>query len=288
MKHSIRLGTIASLGALLVLPLAAQQEKPPKPDKPTDPPIVQQPAGQRGAAVAAPLLVRVELGPKAIVGNTQGEILGSIEDQIVDKQTGRVLFDVVRAADVQVLVPPDRLTWNEEMHQFQFAGSSTDLESLQQFDPQALQTLGMGDARTAKPPTGAAEKEKGKEAPPKAETPPPMEKETKNLLASQIIGGDVVAESASFGKITDLLLDAKQHTIALVMIQPAATGSAPAQGLPVAPWKALERDDSGRYVIAMSTADLAGAPTLERTRIAEVRQEDLAKMQRFYAGKAKP
>jgi sporulation protein YlmC with PRC-barrel domain len=285
MKHSIRLGTIV-FGTLLALPVAAQQEKPP--DKPTDPPIVQQPPAQRGVAVTAPLLVRVELGPKAIVGNLQGEILGSIEDQVIDKQTGRVLFDVVRAADVQVLVPPDRLTWNEEMHQFQFAGSSTDLEGLQHFDPQALQTLGMGDARTAKPPTGAAEKEKGEAgAPPKAETPPPANKEMKNLLASQVIGGDVVAETASFGKISDLLFDPKQQTIALVMIQPTAT-SAPTAALPVAPWKALERDEGGRYVLSMTTADLASAPTLERTRIAEMRQEDLAKIQRFYAGKAKP
>jgi sporulation protein YlmC with PRC-barrel domain len=250
---------------------------------------VSDPA-QRGAVATAPVLVRVELGPKALVGNTQGEILGSINDQIIDKQTGRVLFDVVAAADKQVLVPPDRLMWNAEMNQFQFAGSSTDLESLQPFEPQALQTLGTGDARAAKPvpAAGASEKDKPKgETPPKAETPPPAEKEVKNLLASQVIGGDVVAESATFGKITDLLMDPKQGTIALVLIQPAST-STPTAALPVAPWKALERDEAGRFVISMSAADLAGAPTLERTRISELRQDDVAKFQRFYSGKAKP
>ena len=286
--NSIRFGTILSIG-LLALPSAAQQEKPPQQQKPPQqdkPEVKPTDPAQRGAVATAPLLVRVELGPKALVGNPQGEILGSINDQIIDKQTGRVLFDVVSAADVQVLVPPDRLTWNAEMNQFQFAGSSTDLESMQPFEPQAVQSLGTGDARSAKPAPagGAAEKDK---APPKAETPPLADKEVKNLLASQVLGSDVVAETATFGKVTDLLLDPKQGTIALVLIQPTAT-SAPTAALPVAPWKALERNEGGQFVIAMSSADLAGAPTLERTRIAELRQDDIAKFQRFYSGKAKP
>jgi len=265
---------ITSLPAALLLALssiswAGERGQALAPDQETS----ATPATRVPAAQAPSDYLVLSIGPAAGIESADGRALGTMQDHVVDRVTGRVLYVVVETAGQsprRALVPFGRFTWDTAKKELWLAAGEDELSRLPELDQKALQELGASGIDGVTPPAKPAEA-----------TAPSREALPRNLLASQIRKSLVLAQGAPFGTIADLVLDPRQGVVAFALVAPNKDAQAPE--VPVVPWRALQRDEQGRYGLSNAAAQMAEAPALPRTDLGKLRDAAfLEALNKFY------
>jgi sporulation protein YlmC with PRC-barrel domain len=238
------------------------------------------PAGGQGQQEAeveqGPPFLPADTGPKAVLSGADGQPLATIQDHVVDRRSGQVLFVVLEGSQPEAkgrraLLPYGQLQYDAKERRLLLPLTPAELAQLPEFDPKALQSLGA---------TGSTPPEKPRQDPGQQE-PVPQEP-VRNLLASQIARSAVQARGERLGSIDTLLLEPRRGTIALVLVQ-RTPSPAQGKGALVVPWQVLSRDAEGRFGLDLGLAELEQAPALEKSELAKLADEQLLEaIRRFH------
>ncbi|MEM7306994.1 MAG: PRC-barrel domain-containing protein [Planctomycetota bacterium] len=241
------LSSLALLAALTVAPagsLAAQ-------DRGYD----QAPPPPAEAADKKPVFVRAALGKDAALRDASGERVGTVQDHVVERKTGRVAVFAVEVAGADgapktVGVPFSALAFDAEARELRVSLGLTELQALPEFDAKKARD----GAMRAEPREAAA----AKDAAPK------------HLLSSEIHGGVLEVEGSAVGKVAGLVIEPSRGMVVFALAgREGGDGSSPV----LVPWAAMkwsapaegaEEREKAHFALSVAPEKLEAAPRLER------------------------
>jgi len=276
-----RKASLASILAAVVLvgpSLAAQGETGKQGGKEAKDPAARPAAGAAaaGMAVDAPHWIQARSLLQAKLVGQDGKQLGEIADLIFLPYGG--VFDgaVVKlpSNEQKVKVPFTSLQWQAKDRSYATAMTREQLAAMPRFDP-AEYRHDAGQAKAADAATDGKEgKKEGAAAPASARRP------AQYLLLSALEQHAVHAGEEQFGRVAQVITEAKPRSIVFVTVK-AGTDLA-AGDVYVMPWRALRCDESGKLLTSVDSAKLESAPKLERLESLDD-PDFLRKLATFYA-----
>lgn len=263
LETQMKFRKIARVTSLLALVLAASSARSVSGANPED--GSRTPQGEKGeqaervASSEPTRFVLVPSGPKAVVTNAEGVVLGNIQDHVVETKSGRVLQVVLETSGQGVA---KRLT-AIPFGQFVWEGAAGKL--VLPMTPEQISALPEFDRKRLEQPVEAAEAAAGKAL------------AVREILASHLQGREVKAGEQLIGRLTELVLEPERGTLALVLVgQPTVDAPRDSAQL-VLPWQALTRDEDGAFLVAKQPSELSAAPKLAKDELRELERAEFLK-----------
>lgn len=202
-----------------------------------------QEAGEDAQGVAMPSFVYAHRGENALLRGFGGEGLGTIEDYLVDRRSGRLVAVIVapRGAQASVRVPFSSFRADDLEQVLSVPFGLDELQAYPAWEPPVPMRQAHADAKPRAVPS--------------------------TLLASTILARPVWAKRENFGRTRALLIDVHTGKIAYLLVEERLSTADPGDPFVVpyraTEWRVGERWDADGVSLTRSSLELVRAPRLE-------------------------
>jgi len=225
--------------------------------------------GGRAKKADGPSFLSIAAGAKVQIKGAKDENLGLLQDHVIDRESGRVLFVVVgvkeESGDTRsCLVPFQRFKFDAEKEELRLPVSSQEVLSMAEYDPADLQSVG-------EMKSGSADSPKSGTTPGKAkgdQENDPDVKLVRFLSSSSVIGSGLLAENDPFGTVSELVFEPTSGTVAFLLAKGPTGGDPYVIPWKATTWKAGGRADAtdvknGSFVLPLAVDEMLEAPRLK-------------------------